>query len=57
MISLGYVNPTPWRTPRELPEEELYSRLKAYMSKVEDSSKVILNLHAPPYAVDPKSPP
>jgi len=49
MISLGYVNPTPWRTPRELPEEELYSRLKAYMSKVEEPSKVILNLHAPPY--------
>lgn len=49
MISYGYVNPTPWNTPREQDEETLYKNLKEIASKVEDQSKAIYNLHAPPY--------
>ena len=29
MISCGYSNPPPWRTPRELSEDALYARIKA----------------------------
>jgi Icc-related predicted phosphoesterase len=48
MISFGYVNPTPWNTPRELPEDELYKRLKAEADKVSNVEKAIFNIHAPP---------
>ena len=49
MISYGYVNPTPWHTPREQDEETLYRNLKEIASKVEEQSKAIYNIHAPPY--------
>ncbi|MEJ2776101.1 metallophosphoesterase [Sulfolobaceae archaeon RB850M] len=52
MISFGYVNPTPWNTYREMSEEELYSNLKTMMEKVKDPSKIILNLHAPPFGTN-----
>ena len=29
LVSFGYANHTPWKTPRELDEGEIYSRLKA----------------------------
>ncbi|MCG2887975.1 MAG: hypothetical protein L7H11_01235 [Sulfolobales archaeon] len=48
MISFGYVNPTPWNTPRELPEDEIYKRLKAEAEKLSDKEKAIFNIHAPP---------
>ncbi|ARM75014.1 hypothetical protein B6F84_02530 [Acidianus manzaensis] len=49
MISFGYVNPTPWNTPREMPEEKLYEALKKEVSKLSDTSMAIYNFHAPPY--------
>ena len=49
MISYGYVNPTPWKTPREKDEETLYRDLKEMANKIKDQSKAIYNLHAPPY--------
>ncbi|BFH73743.1 metallophosphoesterase [Sulfurisphaera javensis] len=49
MISYGYVNPTPWHTPREQDEDTLYKNLREIASKVQDQSKAIYNLHAPPY--------
>ncbi|HEX5984639.1 MAG TPA: hypothetical protein VFY69_10570 [Solirubrobacterales bacterium] len=49
MVSLGYSNRTPWRTPRELDEEEIYSRLKRLVDQVEEPSRAILNVHVPPY--------
>ena len=48
MISFGYVNPTPWNTPRELPEEELYKRLETEVSKLKNVERAIFNFHAPP---------
>src|SRR5437588_12919981 len=35
MISLSYSNVTPWNSPRELPEEELYARLKGLAEQLE----------------------
>ncbi|MDX6552688.1 MAG: uncharacterized protein QOH74_1176, partial [Gaiellales bacterium] len=46
---LGYSNPTPWNSYRELPEEELARRLDALFEQVEDPSRAILNAHVPPY--------
>jgi Icc-related predicted phosphoesterase len=49
MVSFGYSNRTPWKTPRELDEEEIYSRLKALVDQLESPKRAILNVHVPPY--------
>ncbi|BBD72908.1 metallophosphoesterase [Sulfodiicoccus acidiphilus] len=49
MVSFGYVNPTPWNTPREMDEERLYSELKAIVNKIREPARAIYNFHAPPY--------
>lgn len=49
MISSGYANRTPWRTPRELDEDALYARLRELADQLEDPSSAIFNLHVPPY--------
>lgn len=50
MLSLGLSNPTPWKTPREVSEEELAEHIEAMVSnaKIDDFSRVVFNLHAPP---------
>jgi Icc-related predicted phosphoesterase len=48
MVSMPYVNPTPWRTPREAPEPELAERIEAIAADLPDHAKVIFNFHAPP---------
>jgi Icc-related predicted phosphoesterase len=49
MISLSYANPTPWNSPRELDESELYERIKRLADQLEDPATSIFNLHVPPY--------
>jgi Icc-related predicted phosphoesterase len=49
MVSLGWSNPTPWKTPRECPEDELAAKLEKLVSDVEDTSSCIFNIHPPPY--------
>jgi Icc-related predicted phosphoesterase len=49
MISLGYSNPTPFDSPRELGEEELYRRIAGLAERVPDPERSIFNLHVPPY--------
>jgi uncharacterized protein len=49
MISCSYSNPTPWDSPRELPEEGLYEHLKALAESLEAPEGAIFNLHAPPF--------
>ena len=48
MVSMPYVNPTPWSTPREAPEPELAERIEAIAGDLPDHGKVIFNFHAPP---------
>lgn len=48
MISLGYSNPTPWNSPRELTEDALAPRLEAMASRLADPGKSIFNFHVPP---------
>jgi len=50
LISCEYVNPTPWKTPRELPEDELLKLLESKLNGVSvDMDHLICNFHAPPY--------
>ncbi|MHB1538515.1 MAG: metallophosphoesterase family protein [Solirubrobacteraceae bacterium] len=49
MISLGYSNRTPFHSPRELDEDELYDRVDALAAQLDDPSRAIFNLHVPPY--------
>jgi Icc-related predicted phosphoesterase len=49
MISLGYSNRTPFDSPRELDENELYVRISALADQVGDMETCIFNLHVPPY--------
>lgn len=49
MASFGYSNRTPWQTPRELGEEEIYERLRRLVDQLEEPSRAILNVHVPPY--------
>jgi hypothetical protein len=49
MVSTGYANPTPWNTFRELPEDELRTRIDGLVADVPDRRRAIFNFHAPPY--------
>jgi Icc-related predicted phosphoesterase len=48
MVSLGYSNETPWKTPREISEDELTKKIDEATHGVEDFSKCIFNFHCPP---------
>lgn len=49
MISSGFGNPTPWKCPRDVSEEELGKKIEEVASKVQDMNNCIFNLHVPPY--------
>jgi len=49
LASCGDVTPTPWRTEREYPEEELQRRLERILDGAPKDSKLIVNFHNPPY--------
>jgi Icc-related predicted phosphoesterase len=48
MISLPYVNPTPWHTPREAPEAQLSEMIEELVAGLPDTSRAVFNFHAPP---------
>ncbi|MDA4124548.1 MAG: metallophosphoesterase [Thaumarchaeota archaeon] len=48
MITLGYANPTPWKSPREVSEPELGRMIENLASKVQRPQTAIFNLHVPP---------
>jgi uncharacterized protein len=49
LLTLAYSNPTPWKTHRELPEEEIARRLDAAVPRLENVSRAVFNLHVPPH--------
>jgi uncharacterized protein len=49
MASFGYSTPTPWDTPRELPEEEMANRIGALVARLRDPEHAVFNFHCPPY--------
>ena len=48
MMSCGFANPTPWHSPREMPEDELRVHLDGLVSQLDDPSRSVFNLHVPP---------
>jgi len=49
MLSSGWSNPTPWKTPRECSEEEIAAKLDSMISKIHNMETCVFNLHVPPY--------
>lgn len=48
MLSCGIANPTPWHSPRELPEDELAAHLEQLVGALDDPGRSVFNLHVPP---------
>lgn len=50
LISMEWVNPTPWNSPRECSESKLSEKLKELEHQITcDWNKVICNFHCPPF--------
>jgi len=49
MISTGYVNITPWKAPRDIPDEKLEEILEGLATQLKRPGDSIFSLHAPPY--------
>jgi Icc-related predicted phosphoesterase len=49
LISLGLANETPWGCPRDTSEEEMAKALEGLAAEVEDFSRVVANIHVPPF--------
>jgi uncharacterized protein len=49
MVSTGWANTTPWNTYRELPDDQLRTRIDELVANVPDTHRAIFNFHAPPY--------
>jgi len=48
MITTGFTNMTPWKCPRDIPEDELAAKVEALTSLVENFETCIFNFHCPP---------
>jgi Icc-related predicted phosphoesterase len=48
MITLGFTNHTPWKSPREVDEEELGKKIEKMASDVKEMKSAIFNIHIPP---------
>jgi len=48
MLSCGHANPTPWNSPREMPEDELEQHLEELVAALDDPKQAVFNLHVPP---------
>lgn len=48
MLSIGYSSPTPWKTPREIPDEQLGEMIEKMAGLVTNPSHTIFNFHDPP---------
>jgi uncharacterized protein len=48
LLSFGYSNRTPWHTPRELDEDEIYARLDRLVRQLANPAGAIFNIHVPP---------
>ena len=49
LLACGWSNHTPWQTPREETEDELYERLQALADQVEDPRRSVFMIHVPPH--------
>jgi Icc-related predicted phosphoesterase len=49
LLSCGWSNNTPWQTPREETEDDLYARLDALAQQVRDPRRAVFMIHVPPH--------
>jgi len=49
MASFGYSTPTPWDSPRELPEEKIAERIGPLIERLREPEQAVLNFHCPPH--------
>ncbi len=49
MASFGYSTPTPWDSPRELPEAEMAKRIGPLVERLREPEHAIVNFHCPPH--------
>jgi Icc-related predicted phosphoesterase len=49
LLACGWSNHTPWQTPREETEDELYARLDALARQVRDPRRAVFMIHVPPH--------
>jgi Icc-related predicted phosphoesterase len=49
LLAYGWSNHTPWDTPREVSEEELFQRLDALAQQVRDPMRSVFMIHVPPH--------
>ncbi len=49
LLACGWSNHTPWQTPREETEDELYERLDALAKQVSDPRRAVFMIHVPPH--------
>lgn len=49
VLSSAWASPTPWDSPRELPEDELEAKLEELAAQLDPDVPAIFNLHCPPY--------
>jgi uncharacterized protein len=52
MITLGFANPTPWDSPREVPDEKLGEMVESLAGKVAKAERAVYNLHVPPIGTE-----
>lgn len=50
VIGSGQSNPTPWRTPREVPDDDFAEELTKLSQEAKDPRRTIFLTHCPPYA-------
>lgn len=48
LVGVGYSNPTPWRTPREVTEPRLRELIEAAVAQASDPGSALFNIHPPP---------
>jgi Icc-related predicted phosphoesterase len=49
LLASAWSNYTPWQTPREESEDELYARLDALAQQVDDPRRSVFMIHVPPH--------
>jgi uncharacterized protein len=49
LLASGWSNYTPWQTPREETEDELYARLEKLAQQVRDPKRAVFMIHVPPH--------
>lgn len=49
LLSYGWSNETPWKTPREVTEDELHARLDELAEQVRDPRRAVFMIHVPPH--------